>query len=190
MPENLDAFRIVLSTARAVLQLAAPWNLSITALQLFLENIAYGFKHFSSQKEHVKQLMAFCDLVLLSNAKNWQMSKPCLNAVDLTQLWQQFVSGRVAEGWPRYGERETGGRGGGGGRDSGKRRRSRSPGRGRRRDYPALKEGALCGRFNDGSCTAADDKCFVRGFKLRHRCSYVKSNGDTCEEKHARTNHK
>jgi hypothetical protein len=192
MPENLAAFKIVLSTARGVLQLVQPWNLSIMMLQLFLENNEYGYKYFTNAKEHVKSLMAFGDRILLMNAKNWQMDKPCLDAPAITQQWAQFTAGRPSDNRsrPSDGERHPNGSGHSGGRDPRKRRRTRSRSRKGRRDYPALKEGALCGRFNDGSCRNADGKCIVRGYSLRHRCSFLQTNGEACEERHPRIDHK
>ena len=182
IPDSLNNFKLTISTARAVLQLVQPWNLSVTALHLFLENNQYGYKYFSNAKEHVRQLMSFSDTVLLTNAKNWQMGKACLDAKDLAQQWVLFTSGYTAES--RSQEEKTSSS------NKDDKKRKRSPSRDWRRDYPILKEGNPCGRYNDGTCRNDKDKCFVRGIKLRHRCSHVKTDGEFCGKKHAKMDHK
>jgi len=98
VPDSLAAFKIALSTARGVLQMVQPWNLSIMMLQNFLENNEFGYKYFSSAKEHVRHLTAFCDRIMLINAKNWQMNKACLDAPAITLQWAQLTSGRPSDG--------------------------------------------------------------------------------------------
>jgi hypothetical protein len=70
------------------------------------------------------------------------------------------------------------------------KKRARSPAKDWRKDYPVLKEGAPCGRFNMGTCRNDKDRCYVRGFKLRHRCSFQKANGEYCDKKHTKADHK
>jgi hypothetical protein len=50
--EDLDKFKQTLSHARAVQQLDTPWIYSITAIHLYLENIKWGYRHFSNQRPH------------------------------------------------------------------------------------------------------------------------------------------
>jgi hypothetical protein len=92
--EDLDEFKQTLSHARAVQQLVTPWNYSITAIHLYLENIKWGYRHFSNQKDHIKGLTGFVDQALLANATNWQLGLPCLNAAELKQTWDLYVAGR------------------------------------------------------------------------------------------------
>jgi len=182
IPDSLAAFKITLSTARAVFQLVHPWNLSITVLHLFLENHQYGYKFFSNAKDHVRQLVSFCDGILLSNAKHWQLGKPCLDAKDLAQMWVLFTSNHSADTCPQEEKCAT--------NSKETKKRDRSPAKSWKRDFPALKEGAPCGKFNNGTCRNDKDRCYVRGFKLRHRCSFVKKDGEFCEKKHTKADHK
>jgi hypothetical protein len=181
MPESLAALKIALSTARAVFQLVHPWNLSVTILHLFLENNLYGYKFFSNAKEHVRQLMSFCNTVFMANARNWQLGKPCLDAKDLAQQWVLFTSTHSASENTTQGEEND--------KKKETAKRKRSPAKDWKRDYPVLKDGAPCGRYNDGTCRKDKDNCFVRGFKLRHRCSFQKANGDFCDKKHRKPDH-
>jgi len=174
--EDLDEFKQTLSHARAVQQLVTPWNYSITAIHLYLENIKWGYRHFTNQKDHIKGLTGFVDQALLANATNWQLGLPCLNAAELKQAWDLYVAGRGGDNRTQY---------------SGNRRRSPSPSsRDRTRRWEKLSEGAICGRYNAGICPNKDDSCRLRGFNLRHRCSYVLKNGKQCEEKHPEKDHK
>ena len=116
------------------------------------------------------------DQALLANATNWQLGLPCLNAAELKQAWDLYVAGRGGDNRTQY---------------SGSRRRSPSPSsRDRNKRWEKLSEGAICGRYNAGICPSKDDSCRLRGFNLRHRCSYVMKNGKQCEEKHPEKDHK
>jgi hypothetical protein len=176
--EDLDEFKQTLSHARAVQQLVNPWNYSITAIHLYLENIKWGYRYFSNQKDHVKGLMTFVDQTLLANATNWQkkLGLPCLNAAELKQSLDLYVAGRGSENRTQY---------------SSSRRRSVSPlSREKTKRWEKLSESAICGRYNAGICPSKDDSCRIRGFNLRHRCSYPLKNGKLCEERHPEKDHK
>jgi hypothetical protein len=179
--EGLDAFKMALSVARVAQQLIMPWNLSITALQFFLESTKFGFKFFSSQKEHVTKLTDFADLVLKANARNWQLGKPFLGAVELAQYWAMFTAGCSASNnrsQPFFNNKKRG--------------RSPSPKKDSKSDRPWFKpkNGDFCIRFNEGRCMRPDNACTYRGIKLLHKCSHKSSSGRTCGRDHPSKYHK
>ncbi len=181
-PEDLDDLKNAVSLARAALWLAAPWNPALMILQLFLERIKYGYRSFSNSKEHVSQVTNFINQVLVENARSWQRGQPCMTADDLASIWVTFTAGRaphnpaatIAASSYSFNDNKTDDKTiEEGGKDSQREHR-----------WETLKEGALCGRYNEDHCRNRHDNCVARGFKLRHLCSYHRSNGARCPAIH------
>jgi hypothetical protein len=172
MADGLDSFKRALKIAGAAQRLVTPWNFSIEALHIFLENTKYGYKFFSSQKEHVTKLTEFVDLVLRANATNWQLGKPFLGAMELAQYWAMFTAGcstapTRSSPFPAQ-------------------KRKSSPIRDSKdfRTWPKPKDGDACVRFNEGRCTRPENACSYRGAKLSHKCSFKMSSGRECGRPH------
>jgi hypothetical protein len=176
-PDNLDAFKLALSAARTGQQLVTPWNLSITAIQAFLENMNFGYKYFRSQKEHVARLVDFVNDCFVTNAKNWQLDKPFMTSADLSVQWTVFTSGLTAnQEKTTFPARAF------------KRQRSPSPGKGGKAPRPS--GGGPCRRYNEGRCPNSHRSCTFRGLQLAHTCSFVDRNGKMCGKLHAAKDHR
>jgi hypothetical protein len=186
-PEDLDDLKNAVSLARAALWLAAPWNPALMILQIFLERIKYGYRSFSNSKDHVSQVTNFINQVLVENARSWQLGQPCMTADDLASSWVTFTAGRashnpaavVAAGPAPVSENKT----------DAKTVKDGAKNSQKEERWETLKDGALCGRYNEGHCRNRHDNCMARGFKLRHLCSHRRSNGERCRERHPAFNH-
>jgi hypothetical protein len=173
-PEDLQDLKDAVSLARAALFLVYNWNPALTILQLFLEQIRYGYKAFTNSKDHVTQLTSFINQVLMENARSWQLGQPCMTADDLATAWITFTAGRIASATGAATTTTTS-------KSDGKKQAGGK--------WEKLADGALCGRYNEGYCRNRDDACLTKGFRLRHVCSYVKSNGKRCEGRHPEIKH-
>jgi hypothetical protein len=138
------------SLARAALFLVYNWNPALTILQLFLEQIRYGYKVFTNSKDHVTQLTSFINQVLMENARSWQLGQPCKTADDLATAWITFTAGHIASATGAAtttttskgdGKKQTGGK------------------------WERLADRAVCGRYNEGYCRNKDDACLGERFQ-------------------------
>ncbi len=97
-----------------------------------------------------------------------------MTADDLATAWISFTAGRIASSAGAATATTTS-------KSDGKKYADAK--------WERLADGALCGRFNAGYCRNKDDACITKGFKLRHVCSYVKSNRKKCEGRHPEIKH-
>jgi len=177
---SLEDFKTALRAACLAVNLAMPWNHSVTAIEGFLHSTKYGFKYFHNARDHIRQLTAFVDLCFEENARRWNLRRPFLVNTDLTNEWNVFTAALGAAPSASNQRQQA--------------KRPRSPAE--RRQSPQRPkwddDSKVCFRYNEAYCRNPEMDCRdMKGDRLRHICSVrIGRNGARCGKRHPAKNHK
>jgi hypothetical protein len=180
---ELGEFKLALRTMKAAMRFIMPWNLSVDALDGFLQNTRFCKDDLSGLDKQAQLLTQFSDYVLAENANRWRNMEAFLTAGELKTTWTSFFSAR-----PQSALVKKSSHNGSSSSFKGKQSSFKKPDE--KRSSTAKKFVDVCWQWNSGTCSRTAGGCKSKfGTPLRHVCDFRPDpNNDSkiCGEAHQR----
>lgn len=183
---NMQELRVAISTLDAAFHKVLPWNFSVKAISVFLQNINFGGSELSESQESVQFVADFVDEALKTNAQFWDERRGFLSYQHLHTRWVSAMAERGSQISSETKKKKVPGelkskgegrsQGGGGEKKPGER-------------FPF----GCCKNYNLSSCPFKSDHPapWSKGLTLNHSCAYfLQEKNRFCFGNHPKFEHK
>ncbi len=187
---TMHELRVAISTLDAAFHKVLPWNFSMKAITVFLQNINFGSNELNSSQESVRFVADFVDEALKANAQFWDEKRGFQTNQHLHTRWVAAMVERGSQipSDQKRGKTKFGGKGEG--KPEGK---SFGKGKDAEVDWREKTPSGYCRNFNTSSCQfkTHHPAPWNKSFLLNHNCTqFLPEKNRFCFGDHPKFDHK